>query len=475
MAKKKSKQNQCTFYVEGMHCPSCELLIEKKLLKNDNIEYADASLSNNKVQVEYTGEKPDLKKLNKQVEDLGYQFVTHKVKKDEAPTISFKGGELRVNQQKFSYYFKILLVVASLLVAFYFFEKLQVGQFVSVDASSSLGAFFLLGLVAGLSSCAALVGGLLLSMTKQWNEVYIDSDSNFQKAEPHLMFHVGRVLSFFLLGGILGAIGSAISLDNTVFYSVLVVFISIVMLILALQMLGVGWAQKFRFTAPKFITRTVSDESKFQGKYMPFLTGALTFFLPCGFTLIAQGLALTSGSFIEGALIMFAFALGTLPILMGISFTGVQFNKKPHLTAKFNLVAGILIIFFVIYNINGQLNVLGMPSLSDINFSRGGNTEELETDNINEDGIQQLDLIADDFSYIPQNSTTLQSGIDTIIVVDNQGIKGCGAYLASTGLIDGYVELKPGENTIEIGEPEPGVYKITCTMGMVPPVTVEVI
>ena len=131
---KSNKQKQCTFYVDGMHCPSCELLIEKKLLKNDNIEYVDASLSDNRVHIEYTGEKPDIDELNEQVEDLGYQFVTHKIKRDNSPVISFSGGQMKVNPTKLSYYTKIVLVVISLLIAFYFFEKLQVGQYVSVDS-----------------------------------------------------------------------------------------------------------------------------------------------------------------------------------------------------------------------------------------------------------------------------------------------------------------------------------------------------
>ncbi|NCP77121.1 sulfite exporter TauE/SafE family protein [bacterium] len=42
-------------------------------------------------------------------------------------------------------------------------------------------------------------------------------------------------------------------------------------------------------------------------------SGALTFFLPCGFTLAMQAYAITTGSFITGALTMMAFALGTAP------------------------------------------------------------------------------------------------------------------------------------------------------------------
>ncbi|HUN03796.1 MAG TPA: cation transporter, partial [Niabella sp.] len=256
--KKQSKQNQgqiksCTLFVAGMHCASCEILIEKKLLKQEGIESVDASLKNNKVEINYIGDtRPDIESLNEEFESQGYIFSDKKFKRKDTPLFSFNNGSLTFNPQKVSSLFRVGVILASLIVAFFIFENLQLGKYVSVDASSSLPAFFLLGLVAGLSSCAALVGGLLLSMIKQWNELYIDSDSNTQKAQPHIMFHVGRLLSFMILGGVLGLLGSAVSFDNPVIFSILTIIISVVMFILAMQMLGVGWAQNFRFTAPKF-------------------------------------------------------------------------------------------------------------------------------------------------------------------------------------------------------------------------------
>ena len=92
---------------------------------------------------------------------------------------------------------------------------------------------------------------------------------------------------------------------------------------------------------------------------MPFIMGALTFFLPCGFTITAQTIALLSASPLQGALIMGFFALGTAPTLLLIGFSSVKFFEKPHLSLTFSKVAGFLVIFFAFYNIYNQLNVLG--------------------------------------------------------------------------------------------------------------------
>lgn len=475
MSKRKKKSSKRTIYVEGMHCASCEVLIEKKLLKQDGIKSVDASLKGNKVDLSYVGDKnPNIQKLNKEFKSYGYKFSNNEIEEEDTPVISIEDGSLIINPEKLKLYLKLFLIASSFLIAFYLFEKLQLGQYVSVDSTSALPAFLLLGIVAGLSSCAALVGGLLLSMTKQWNEVYIDSQSKKEKAKPHIMFHIGRLISFTVLGGVLGLIGERLSLNNTTFFAILTIAVSIIMFILAMQMLEVGWARKLKFTAPKFLTRFVADEENFQGKYMPFATGALTFLLPCGFTLIAQTVALTSGSFIQGSLIMLLFALGTFPTLLAISYSGIALNSKPHLTAKFNLVAGLLIVFFAIYNVNGQLNVLGMPSLSNITFAKSDKVEEkvIETD---ADGQQIINITAQGFSYIPTSSTTIKAGVPTKLVVDDQGIQGCGAYIAATGLFDNYVALQRGTNEIDLGQPKKGTYKLTCSMGMVSPVIIKVI
>ncbi len=463
----------CKLYVDGMHCASCEVLVEKKLLQMNEIEAVDASLRDSTVNITYQGQDaPNLELINENFKNFGYIFSDRKFRKDYTPTISFKNGQLRLNKKKFHNLIKNFLISTLLVIAFFAFEKLKLGQYININADSSLPAFFILGIIAGLSSCAALVGGLLLSMIKQWNELYL-GESDTKKAQPHILFHAGRILSFAFLGGILGILGDFVSFDNTIIYSILVALISFVMFILALQMLGVQWAQKIRFSAPKSFGKFIANEENFKGKYMPFVIGAGTFFLPCGFTLIAQGVALATGNFFNGSLIMLLFALGTFPALFAISTAGIKFNKKPHLTARFNYIAGLIIIFFVIYNLNGQLNVLGLPSLSDIKFQMSEPIEKSQ--NNDNSGIQVINFVAKGFSYIPQGSTTLEAGKRAKMIVDNQGIQGCGAFVAARGLIDGFVALKNGINEIDLGIVRPGSYKLTCSMGMVAPVTINVV
>jgi len=468
-----------TLYIKGMHCSSCEILIEKKLLKRDGIESVDASLKDGEVRIVKKGAKKFKPyELDEMFSSLGYTFSTTPVEKTAVSLfVTDKSGNRKISPVQAKKLFKSLFFVGGLIAAFFVVEDLQLGKFVSINSGSALSAFFSLGLVAGISSCAALIGGLLLSLIKHWHEQYIDAETTIQRANPHVLFHAGRFTSFFVLGGVLGTLGDAVTLNNTTLYVSLVIGVSLIMALLALQMLNISWAARFTPRLPKFITRVAAKDGANQSKLMPFVTGALTFFLPCGFTLIAQGVALASGSFFTGAMVMLYFAFGTFPMLMAISIGGLKFTSRPHLTARFSHIAGMLILFFALYNINGQFNVLGLPSLSDVSFAKTRvnlNTPSTSPSSGTVNGEQILSIIAKDFSYIPTSATILKAGVPTKLIVDDQGVLGCGSFIASRGLFEGFVPLQLGQNIIDLGSPRPGTYKLTCSMGMVPPVTITV-
>ncbi len=481
MSKKNSKSEikRCTYYIDGMHCASCEVLIEKKMLKDKSVKSVEASLSSNRVEFTYEGKKPDIDLLNDEFSTNGYTFSESKITSGkQKPLFELKGGQLYINDQKLKSFVSILLVLTILFTLFYFFDKSGIAGRISVDSTSSYFTFFLFGIFAGLSSCAALVGGLLLSLSKQWSLQYIESDSLFERMKPFTMFNLGRIISFILLGGVLGFLGGLIGIDITkpsVITSIVIVLVALIMAFMGLQMLGVKWASRFQIKTPKFLSHRITNTEKFSGKYMPIIVGALTFLLPCGFTLVAQGLALTSGSFFRGAMIMFAFALGTFPVLFLIGISSAATVVKPRINYMFSTLAGILVLLFAIYNINAQLNLLGIPSLNDIRIDFSSDGKGGGTVVVGEDGYQTLDFVAQGFAYIPKSSTTLKAGVPAKIRVDNQGIQGCGAYMAARGLFDGYIFLEPGSNEVVIENPVAGTYKLTCSMGMVSPVTIKVI
>jgi sulfite exporter TauE/SafE len=236
-------------------------------------------------------------------------------------------------------------------VLFVFLQKMGLVNLVS-GGNVTYGTAFVIGIIASLSTCMAVVGGLLLSMSATFAK---EGD----KVRPQLMFHGGRIVSFFVLGGVIGGVGSAFTLNASVTIMLSLV-IAIVMFILGINLLDVfPWAKKLQPSMPKFIARNAHGVSKLNHTLTPILVGVATFFLPCGFTQSMQLYTLTTGSFLKGGLTMLAFALGTFPVLALISFSSfsIQNSSKAGIFFK---TAGLIVIIFALFNLINSLVVAGV-------------------------------------------------------------------------------------------------------------------
>ncbi|MEK7541008.1 MAG: sulfite exporter TauE/SafE family protein [Patescibacteria group bacterium] len=458
---KNKNAKEHVYFVKGMHCASCEILIEKKLLKINEIKSVEASTSNGQVVVEFKGDRPSPQRLNRLFKEDNYIFSD----KLEAPNNNYI--EIKKGANPTLAAFNIALFI---IIGFLFLNKAGIAGLLNVSSKSSLLAFFGLGLLAGISSCAALVGGMVLSMSKQWQNIYSDKNTTYEKFQPHLLFNAGRIISYAVLGAALGMIGNKLQISFQ-FTSFLVIAISFLMLALSLQMLGVKAFRKFQFALPKSATRYIANEKNFQGRRMPFIMGAATFFLPCGFTITAQGLALLSGSWLQGSLIMLFFALGTAPMLLFIGLSSVRFSSKPHLAEKFSKVAGFLVLFFALFNINSQMNVLGYISLNNVFSSNQNQSQTAVIDEKNlpliVDGKQVVKMNASSSGYSP-NYIKVRAGIPVRWEVTDTGTSGCTNAIISNSLFQGSIDLTPGQVSIKEFTPtKPGKYKFSCWMGMV--------
>lgn len=475
MLKQNSSLQTSTYYVSGMHCPSCEILIEKRIIKEDSVEMVDVSLSKGTVTIEYqtnTNKKITPEYLNKIFVDDGYRFSLNPFKKSK---LIATNSHCAVPDEEPSNSYTPFFIASAFILGYIFLSKTGLSSLISVNAQSSLPIFFLFGLLAGVSSCAALVGGIVLSLSKQWLSYYNDSDTVLNKAEPHFLFNIGRVVGYAGLGALLGLVGNLFRLSPIV-SAMLVISVSLVMILLGLQMVGVKALRNFQIRLPKSITGKVADESNFQGRFAPLLMGALTFFLPCGFTITAQALALASGNPIQGALIMGLFALGTVPGLLAIGLSSVKFHSNPKSSKQFSMIAGLLVLFFAAFNINSQLSVLGVSSVNDIiSVPTSTQTSQIAGElppMVN--GKQVVKISASSSGYTP-NRIRMRANTPTRWEVTANNISGCTNAIISRSLFDGQIDLTDGTTSVkEFTSPKPGIYKFSCWMGMVSG-TVEIV
>jgi sulfite exporter TauE/SafE/copper chaperone CopZ len=354
-----NEKQKYNFHVHGMHCNSCELLIEGELKDLPHIHDIKSSFKNNILEV--TGNFGD-----KTAEQIAVDLTM--IVKVHGYTISTEKQKHRAKWEDFKIAIPIALAFAILFIL------LQKAGMVNLINSNKFNysTAFIIGIVASLSSCMAVVGGVLLSMSamfaKEDSEEFEKINDNSKpihfglgKVKPQLLFHAGRIGAFFILGGVIGAIGSAFTLSPTTTL-ILGLIIGIVMLILGVNLLDIfPWAKRLQPSMPKFIAKRANSVSEFGHTFMPLFVGISTFFLPCGFTQSMQLYTLTTGTFWKGGLTMLAFALGTLPILALISFSSfsIKNNSKSGIFFK---SAGLIVIMFAFFNIINSLVAAGFIS-----------------------------------------------------------------------------------------------------------------
>lgn len=327
-----------TFHIQGMHCKSCIALTEGELMDLAEVTHAESSLKTHTVDV--TGEFGDrtpeqiAELLTKPLRRHGYSVHLEK----QAHTVRWAD---------FTY---AVPIAAAFVALFIILQKLGIVNLVGAGEMTYTTAF-VIGLVASVSTCMAVVGGLVLSMSANYAK-------EGEAVRPQMLFHVGRLISFFVLGGVIGAIGSAFQLGGTGTF-VLSFIVAIILLILGLNLLDIfPWTKKLIPTLPSSFGKGVRGLKGAAGALTPLLIGAATFLLPCGFTQSMQLYTLTTGSYLEGALTMFIFALGTLPVLALLSFSALSIKKMQ--TGVFYKTAGLVVIFFGLFNLMNSLVAAGL-------------------------------------------------------------------------------------------------------------------
>src|SRR5262249_47251638 len=130
---------------------------------------------------------------------------------------------------------------------------------------------------------------------------------------PVVYFLAAKLFAYMVVGALLGALGSVLQISSPV-QAVLQITAAIFMIGTALNMLNVHpFLRYFVIQPPKALTRLVRNQAKSQDVFTPALLGLMTVLIPCGTTQAMEALAITSGSAILGALILFSFVLGTSP------------------------------------------------------------------------------------------------------------------------------------------------------------------
>jgi sulfite exporter TauE/SafE len=338
-------------------------------------------------------------------------------------------------------------------------------QRLTISDEMSYGLVFAIGLVASVSSCMAVAGGLLVAIAAKYNEMSSNLTS-FQRLKPHLYFNAGRIVSYTLLGGAVGALGATLTLSPEV-NGILTIVASAVMILLGLQMLRLFPAMtRFMPTMPKALSHRIHDLAERDTKGSASLLGAATFFLPCGFTQALQLYVLSKASFTTGALTMLAFSLGTLPALLSLS--AVSSFASGAFQGRFLTFAGAAVIVLGLLNIQYGVVLTGgdlgaAPPADSVKPTSVAMAQSTPT------GAKQIAVMrVSGYEYSP-NRFTVTQGVPVEWRIDGRDAAGCGRVLISPGLgIRKYLS-SDGPTIIAFTPQKTGDFGFNCGMGMMTP------
>lgn len=321
----------------------------------------------------------------------------------------------------------------------------------------SLVPIFLTGLLTGGLTCLAVQGGLLASTIAMQEEERLKTKAKKNgNAFPILVFLGAKLVSYTVLGFLLGWFGSLFQLSLTA-QIFMQLFVIVFMLGTAGNILEIH--PIFRYFAiqpPKFLTRRIRNQSKSKSIFAPAILGALTIFIPCGTTQAMMALAIGSGKPFLGAAVMFAFILGTTPLFFILGFFATKLGDVYQ--KRFMKIAAIVLIILSLLNLRNTLGLAGI----NLNINLSGSQKSVDNTNIT--SSPTVEFLQNGYS---PNSVSVPAGADVVMTLKNTSGSGCIQSFVIPKLgVQKVVRVGTSE-TVQFKAPsERGQIAFMCGMGM---------
>lgn len=231
-----------------------------------------------------------------------------------------------------------------------------------LGGDTSLSLLFLFGLLTSIH-CIGMCGGIILTQCvhKHENDGIKNNKIHNILLSPAVFYNIGRIISYTVIGGIVGAIGQVLTLSG-VLKGIIPIISGIFMIIMAINILGIFPILKYlNISMPKFIAKKITYKYNSSN---PLIIGILTGLMPCGPIQMIQLYALSTRSFIHGAISSFIFVLGTVPGLFIFSAFSIMLSKKfSKYILKFSALV-VAILGIIMIGRGFALNGIVIPSFS---------------------------------------------------------------------------------------------------------------
>lgn len=489
------------FRIGGMTCVNCQTKIERKIRNKAGVVRISVSYTTGLAEITFDPSVISFEEVVDSIERLDYTVLP----------------ETQSEPQNISRTVCLLIII---LVLYIVLQELGILNLLVpsrlADSGMGYGMLFIVGLLTSVH-CIAMCGGINLSQCIPKAPAESGNDG-FSAYLPAFLYNIGRVLSYTVIGFLLGLIGMLLGTGNeagisALFQGILKLIAGIFMVIAGISMLGIfPWLRRFNLRMPRFPAEKLRKKKNRNRdrNSRPLLIGLLNGLMPCGPLQSMQIVALASGNPAVGALSMFFFSLGTLPLMLGLG-TIVSALGKRFAQAVMSVGAVLVVVLgLAMLSQGGSLSGLFSPGslllavlllgaagiVADIPLSGGksrafgiaavfiaavglavlwkscGMMQSSENNLSGEDtavqivdGVQIVNSVLSAGQY-PDITVLADIPVKWIIDAPEGSVNGCNykMLIPSYGIEHSFQE---GENIIEFTPTKTGDISYTCWMGMI--------
>jgi len=236
----------------------------------------------------------------------------------------------------------LLIALAYMLFRQTDFSSYSLQNFSSQGGFSQYAILFLVGLLTSLHhlpTCGSVVITQCITKNKTLSS----------KIKPSLSFNLGRLLSFSLIGLLMGFLGSLFVITHEIAL-IFQLIVGMLIILSGLRLLdGFGWLKLFKKKSCCKHEACRGKSSWHSRGNRPLIVGMLSAFMPCGLHVI-QLVAFSAGTPIAGALSLFFFSLGSTPLLFSVGLISTTLSKSftdkmVRMGALLVMVMGMLMVY----------------------------------------------------------------------------------------------------------------------------------
>jgi len=311
-----------SFPITGMHCASCEAVINIAVKELPGVISVNANRIANQVQVSFDESLTTPSAILSAIEGKGYAYTN---------PADQNSALLRLKQ--LGIFILLLLIVGGVAL---WGKSLMPDLMKQFNANLGYGVIFTVGFFTGFH-CIGMCGGFVVNYSLE-----LKTRTPRSIALAHLSYALGKNTSYALLGALFGALGAVITVTPYM-RGIAAIIAGIFLLLFGLGMLNL--IPKFRLPSLRLKSTSVTQQiyQNLKPQRNPLMVGLLSgFLLGCGPLQAMYIMALGTASPLEGALLLLCFGTGTLIPLLTFGLFASTLSAK--IQNQLRAVSAILVI-----------------------------------------------------------------------------------------------------------------------------------